>query len=98
MYKCITIAQFSKVSLKKRKFIADSEKAQILRYTNLRSKYPRQLHVIDTIIAHLHKSPTLTHGHIEWKKTFKKHNDILDARRHTKLQDVNLELYEMINS
>ena len=76
----------------------DYKKAQILRYTNLRSKYPRQLHVIDTIIAHLHKPPTLTHGHIEWKKTFKKHNDILDARRHTKLQDVNLELYEMINS
>ena len=76
----------------------DYKKDQILRYTNLRSKYPRQLHVIDTIIAHLHKPPTLTHGHIEWKKTFKKHNDILDARRHTKLQDVNLELYEMINS
>lgn len=72
--------------------------AQIERYTNLKSVYPNDVHIIDAIIAHLHKPSTFRHGHEEWKANFKKHNDFLDVRRHTRLIDVNPELHAIINS
>jgi len=74
----------------------DYKNLLIDRYKDTLKKFPNHIQLIESVITHLSNSPIIDIS--SWKEQFKKHNDFLDYRRNSKLEDVNLELSFIVNN